>query len=113
MNWRKNQEGEFPRLVGFCSVSCAVEEEHYPNLDLNSRCPSVFIQFNCTVFNFLNKSIECVLFYLFIAGQSHTSTAQNVFAKLLLLDEDSISNSTLTESFGWTGDEVRIPLSIK
>ena len=31
---------------------------------------------------------------------------QKLFAKLLLLDQDSISTSELTNSFGWTANEV-------
>lgn len=31
---------------------------------------------------------------------------QKLFAKLLLLDQDSISTTDLTDSFGWAGNEV-------
>ena len=31
---------------------------------------------------------------------------QKLFAKLILLDQDSIGTSELTDSFGWTGNEV-------
>ena len=31
---------------------------------------------------------------------------QKLFAKLLLLDQDSISTTDLTDSFGWAGSEV-------
>ena len=31
---------------------------------------------------------------------------RKLFAKLLLLDQESISTSELTDSFGWTGNEV-------
>ena len=31
---------------------------------------------------------------------------QKLFAKLLLLDQESVSTSELTDSFGWSGNEV-------
>ena len=33
---------------------------------------------------------------------------QKLFAKLLVLDQDSISTADLTDSFGWTGNEVTV-----
>ena len=38
---------------------------------------------------------------------------QKLFAKLLLLNQDSISTTDLTDSFGWAGNEVFMMLLTK
>ena len=35
---------------------------------------------------------------------------QKLFAKLLLLDQDSVNTTDLTDSFGWSGNEVSSPI---
>ena len=55
-----------------------------------------------------------IIFKYFIINQVRVIPLQlqKLFAKLLLLDQDSVNTTDLTDSFGWSGNEVSRPIII-